>query len=121
VKGIVYRNVCLRNVQWPLYIDTSYTPTATKGDLIPHYSDVRMEKVHSLSPGRAVILQGYDAKRPLQLTLDDVVVDGNPALKIDFARLVASPGGQPGQVNPPGARGIDCSKRLLPFPEGREH
>ncbi|WP_229413503.1 glycoside hydrolase family 28 protein [Massilia violaceinigra] len=109
VKGIVYRNVCLRNVQWPLYIDTNYVP-APPGDLIPDYQEVRMERVHSLTPGRNVILQGYDEKRPLRLTLDDVVVDGSPVMKIEFAHLA-------GQVNPPGAKGIDCSKRLVPFPD----
>ncbi|MFB9243052.1 glycoside hydrolase family 28 protein [Massilia antarctica] len=109
VKDIVYRDVCMRNVQWPLYIDTNYAP-GPPGELIPDYAGVRMEHVHSLTPGRNVILQGYDDKRPLRLTLDDVVVDGSPALKIDFARLA-------GRINPPGAAGIDCGKRLLPFPD----
>jgi polygalacturonase len=109
VRGIVYRNVCLRNVRWPLYIDTKYEP-GPAGQLVPTYAGVRMEGVHSLTPGDNVILQGYDEKRPLRLSLDDVVVDGNPQVKTEFAQLA-------GRLNPPGAQGIDCSKRFIPFPD----
>jgi polygalacturonase len=107
VRGVVYRNVCLRNVKWPLYIDTHYEPGET-GSLIPNYADVRMEQVHSLTPGK-LTLGGYDDKHLLRLALRDVVVDGNPPLKTEFAVL-------DGAVNAPGAKALDCSKRFAPFP-----
>jgi polygalacturonase len=111
VRGVVYRNVCLRDVKWPLYIDTHYEPGET-GNLIPNYADVRMEQVHSLTPGK-LTLGGYDDKRPLRLALRDVVVDGNPPLKTEFAVF-------DGAVNAPGAKALDCSKRFQPFPgDGR--
>jgi polygalacturonase len=107
VRGVVYRNVCLRDVKWPLYIDTHYEPGET-GNLIPNYADVRMEQVHSLTPGK-LTLGGYDDKHPLRLALRDVVVDGNPPLKTEFAVF-------DGAVNAPGAKALDCSKRFQPFP-----
>jgi polygalacturonase len=111
VRGVVYRNVCLRDVKWPLFIDTHYEPGET-GNLTPNYADVRMEQVHSLTPGK-LTLGGYDDKHPLRLALRDVVVDGNPPLKTEFAVL-------DGAVNAPGARALDCSKRFQPFPgDGR--
>ena len=109
VSNIVYRNVCLRNNRWPLYIDTNYEP-GPAGQLIPSYTGVRMESVHSLTPGQ-VILQGYDDAHPLQLALKDVVVDGNPPVKTAFAKLS-------GQLNAPDARAVDCAKRFVPFPDG---
>lgn len=109
VSGIVYRNVCLRNNRWPLYIDTNYEP-GPAGQLVPSYTGVRMESVHSLTPGQ-VILQGYDDAHPLRLTLKDVVVDGNPPVKTSFIKL-------DGQLNAPDARTVDCAKRFVPFPEG---
>jgi polygalacturonase len=112
VSNIVYRNVCLRNNRWPLYIDTNYEP-GPAGQLIPSYTGVRMESVHSLTPGQ-VILQGYDDAHPLQLALKDVVVDGNPAVKTAFAKLG-------GQLNAPDARALDCAKRFVPFPEGPDN
>jgi polygalacturonase len=109
VSNIVYRNVCLRNNRWPLYIDTNYEP-GPAGQLIPSYTGVRMESVHSLTPGQ-VILQGYDDAHPLQLTFKDVVVDGNPPVKTAFAKLG-------GQLNAPDTRALDCAARFVPFPEG---
>jgi polygalacturonase len=107
VRGVVYRNVCLRDVKSPLFIDTHYEPGET-GQLIPNYADVRMEQVHSLTPGK-LSLGGYDDKHPLRLALRDVVVDGNPSLKTEFAVF-------DGAVNAPGAKALDCSKRFAPFP-----
>jgi polygalacturonase len=110
VQNVVYRNVCLRNVKWPLFIDTNYEPgAAAAGQLIPSYADVRMELVHSLTPGR-LTLGGYDEAHPLKLGLRDVVVDGNPQIKTEFAHL-------DGQINAPGAKALDCSKRFEPFPQ----
>ncbi|TFW32647.1 hypothetical protein [Massilia horti] len=56
------------------------------------------------------IRQGYNDQHPLQLTLKDVVVDGDPKVKIEFARLK-------GQLNSPDSQPLDCSKRFAPFPE----
>ncbi|SEO23956.1 polygalacturonase [Duganella sp. CF517] len=109
VSGIVYRNVCLRGNRWPLYIDTNYEP-GPAGQLVPSYSGVRMESVHSLTPGQ-VILQGYDDAHPLRLALKDVVVDGNPPVKTASIQF-------DGQLNAPDARAVDCAKRFVPFPEG---
>ena len=108
VSGVVYRDVCLRDNRWPLYIDTKYEP-GPSGQLIPSYTDVRMERVHSLTPGQ-VILQGYDEQRPLQLALQDVVVDGKPVVKLEFARLT-------GQLNAADAKTLNCQERFVPFPE----
>jgi polygalacturonase len=112
VRNIVYRNVCLRNIRWPLYIDTRYEPNMPKSQSYPDYAGVRMEQVRSLTPG-LLTLSGYDGQRPLRLALRDVVVDGNPELKIEHAQL-------DGAVNAPGAKALDCSKRFEPFPGGAQ-
>jgi polygalacturonase len=112
VQNVVYRDVCLRGVKWPIFIDTNYEPAAAPsaaGQLIPSYADVRIERVHSLTPGR-LTLGGYDAGHPLKLGLRDVVVDGNPQIITEFAQL-------DGQINAPGAKALDCSKRFEPFPQ----
>jgi polygalacturonase len=108
VQNVVYRDVCLRDVKWPIFIDTHYEP-GPAGQLIPSYADVRIELVHSLTPGR-LTLGGYDAGHPLNLGLHDVVVDGNPQIKTEFAHL-------DGNINAPGAKVLDCGKRFEPFPQ----
>ncbi|MDB5917125.1 MAG: polygalacturonase [Massilia sp.] len=109
VSGIVYRNVCLRNVKAPIFIGTHYEPQPP-GALIPSYAGVTMEKVHAITAGK-VFLQGYDEQRPLVLAMRDVVVAGTPDVKTEFARITGD-----AQVNRPGVAGIDCSARFLPFP-----
>jgi polygalacturonase len=113
VSGIVYRNVCLRGTRTPIDIDTHYEPQPP-GTLLPSYSDVRMERVHSLTPGR-VILQGYDGAHPLVLSVRDVVIDGKPEVKQDFARILGADG-QPSRFDAAGSAGIDCSRRFPAFP-----
>jgi polygalacturonase len=113
VRGIVYRNVCLRNVKAPISIGTHYEPQPP-GTLIPSYSGVTMERVHSITAGK-VMLQGYDERHPLLLAMRDVVVAGKPDVQLEFARVTGDRG-QPGQINPPGVQGIDCGVRFAPFP-----
>ena len=113
VRAIVYRNVCLRNVKAPISIGTHYEPQPP-GTLIPSYSQVTMERVHSISAGK-VLLQGYDAQHPLLLTMQDVIVAGKAEVQTEFARITDG-AGQPGGLNPPGVQGIDCGARFAPFP-----
>ncbi|GAB3458228.1 hypothetical protein GCM10027321_13730 [Massilia terrae] len=112
VRGVVYRNVCMRDVKWPLFIDTHYEP-GENGNLIPNYTGVRMEQVRSLTPGR-LALGGYDDAHPLKLALRDVVVDGKPQLKTEFAQF-------DGAINAAGAQALDCSRRFEPFPGDEAH
>ncbi len=107
VRNVVYRDVCLNDIKWPLFIDTHYEQ-GEPGQLVPNYADIRMERVHSLTPGR-IALGGYDEARPLRLTLRDVVIKGKPQVKTEFALF-------DGQLNAPGAKAVDCSGRFVPFP-----
>ena len=113
VSQVIYRNVCIRNVKRPIDIDTRYDKQA-EGSLIPLYSDITLEHVHSVSAGR-VVLQGYDEARPLQIGLNDVVVDGKPDVSMANTKLMPV-GGKPSVLNPAGASGIDCSARFVAFP-----
>jgi polygalacturonase len=105
VSGILYHDVCMRGVKSPIDINTHYEQAAVPGTLIPSYTDIRMERVYSLAPGR-VILEGHDDAHPLQLALREVTVMAQPAAKPVFARLDGSFD----------AAGIDCTGRFPEFP-----
>jgi polygalacturonase len=105
VAGILYHDVCMRGVKSPIDINTHYEQAAVPGTLVPTYTDIRMERVRSLTPGR-VILEGHDDAHPLQLALRDVTVTAQPAAKLVFARL-------DGVFD---AAGIDCTGRFPVFP-----
>jgi polygalacturonase len=107
VSAIVYRNVCLRDVKAPVFIGTHYEPQPP-GVLIPSYAGITMEKVHAITAAK-VVLQGYDEQHPLVLAVRDVVIAGKPDVQAEFTKIT-------GELNAPGAPGIDCSARFLPFP-----
>ena len=85
VDGVRYRNVCLRDVKAPIDISTRYNPRA-EGKLVPVYTNIGFEHVHSVTPGR-VIVQGYDAQHLAQLMLQDVSVAGKADWQIEHATL----------------------------------
>jgi pectin methylesterase-like acyl-CoA thioesterase len=114
VEDIVYRDVCLRGTRTPLDISTHYEQAPVPGTAIPSYAGIRMERVHSVTPGR-IILQGYDAAHPLVLTVHNVVVDRAPDIRIEHARILGADG-RPANLDAPGAAGIPCAERFLPFP-----
>jgi polygalacturonase len=114
VNGVTYRDVCLRNVRSPIEVTTHYEPQPP-GTLVPSFTNIVFERVHSLTGGR-VLLQGYDEQRQLQATLRDVVIDGKPEVRVELARL-AGDGAAPGQLNAPGAKALECGSRFPAFPQ----
>jgi pectin methylesterase-like acyl-CoA thioesterase len=109
VDQVSYRNVCLRDVKTPIDISPRYSSKA-EGALIPVYTNIAFEGVHSVTPGR-IVMQGYDDQRPLQATLRDVSIAGKADRKIEFAALS---GDAPGD----GARAAAaCAGRFAPFPD----
>jgi polygalacturonase len=110
VADILYHDVCLRGTKAPIDIYTRYEQAEKPGSLVPDYRDIRMERVHSLTPGK-IKLQGYDAAHPLRLRLADVVVDGKPEIASEFAQLSGSASFL-GQA----AAAVDCGARFPAFP-----
>jgi polygalacturonase len=109
VDGVRYQNVCLRDVKAPIDISTHYNPAAT-GQLVPFYTDISFEQVHSITAGR-VIVQGYDAQHLAQLHLRDVSVAGKPDWKIEHATLKGD-----AIRSSAGDSAADCSSRFTAFP-----
>jgi polygalacturonase len=114
VSEILYHDVCLRGTKAPIDIYTHYEQSDTPGALTPDYRDVRMEQVHSVTPGKVNLL-GYDDAHPLQLRLKDVVIAGTPDVKTAFARVSGSASFL-GAGADARARAIDCGARFRAFP-----
>jgi polygalacturonase len=123
VSNIRYRDVCLTNIRAPLDIDTRYDKKAT-GNKIPVYRDIAFERVRSTTPGR-ITLRGYNATHPLVATLNDVVIDGNPTVQVEHAKLTLGPGpvqprltGDGAEISgtPSAGAGKSCDGLFVPFP-----
>ncbi|HEV8495264.1 MAG TPA: pectinesterase family protein [Gemmatimonadaceae bacterium] len=97
VHDVEYRDVCIRNTKDPIEMDTHYTASAkTTGDLIPEFRDIRLKDVR-VSGGGKVILDGYDARRRLAMTFDNVVFDNPAEIKLSASHLTLARG--PGPMN----------------------
>jgi len=83
VHDMVYRNICMRDVQVPIAISPYYNNGTTdqffdpgfKGDRIPDYKNIKIENVTDLTPGD-VLIAGYDEAHRTQVELSNVHMNG---------------------------------------------
>ncbi|AVI83957.1 MULTISPECIES: glycoside hydrolase family 28 protein [Pseudomonas syringae group] len=136
VDGVSYENVCMRNVKFPLVFDTQYG--SASGTSYPDFSGITVKGFHYLgSPrfgGGKMTFVGYNdngQKRPISITLDNVVFDGTqPNLTgLTATHFILGPGpvsfanklvpsikddvtvsGSPGEGTP-----VDCTAAFVPM------
>ncbi|MEO8901362.1 MAG: glycosyl hydrolase family 28 protein [Polyangiaceae bacterium] len=91
VQDVSYKDVCIRAVKNPFVFDPFYS--SATGTMIPVFQNITLTNVHVLSGG-ASTFSGYDATRPLSITLDNVVFDdpGSATFKTQDAKLTFGPG-----------------------------
>lgn len=95
VRQVSYSGICLRGVAHPLVFDSFYAKDS--GSQVPEFRDIAIHGLRDLGrvdgkPGQ-LILAGYP-KHPLQLQLDDVVIEGRPPQlkQLQAAQLRLGPG-----------------------------
>ena len=129
VEDIEYRDVCIRDTKNVIEMDSHYSASPqTTGSLYPQFRDIRLRDVHVLS-GTQVILDGYDASRPLEMSVDNVLFDApgtiavramNATLRTAGAGWNLSVAGQGVQVVASGAAAtsapVACAGRFVPMP-----
>jgi len=75
VNNVNYQNVCIQNEYNPLIIDPFYV--SGSGTEYPNFKSVALQNVHIYNAfGQAIMLEGYNATYPLNLSLDNVQIDG---------------------------------------------
>ncbi len=129
VRGIVYRDVCMRNVTNPLYFSPLYT--LFSGDRLPIYKDITLENVHVLTAG-AYTFYGLDADHKLEIALNNVTADDQQHSLFYDKDAQITLGPELGNLEPRGegvnltqapeaksGAPLDCSARFVPFPEDK--
>ena len=89
VHDLVYRNICMRDVQVPIAISPYYNNGTTdqffdpglKGNRIPDYKKIAIENVTDLNTGD-VLIAGYDEAHRTQVELKNVTIQGITADKV---------------------------------------
>jgi polygalacturonase len=98
VSNVVYRDVCIRDMVNPILISPYYSKAT--GTMIPDFKKIVLENVRMIrSDGSTVAppvvtLTGYDEDHVLDLTLNNVVVEGlaQGKVKAAFADVKFGPG-----------------------------
>jgi hypothetical protein len=109
-----------------LLFSAYYTPNAV-GTLYPDYRDVRVHNVHNLTPSNQFFV-GYDAAHPLNIQLDNVILENQDPTKIFASDTNATFGPGPvnfglsgtdvtlvNQIAAPDTPPVDCANRFVPF------
>ncbi len=98
VDNVVFRNVCMRDVNNAILVSTAYNPLFS-GSLIPDFKSLTFRNIHDVTclgsqPG-VVTLNGFSVLYPAgPITLDNVIVDniGPTAVEAEFSNIVYGPG-----------------------------
>lgn len=123
VQDVSYENVCMRNVQNPIVLTSMYT--TFDGNKLPDYRDIVLRNVHSVTPGWLTLL-GLDAQHRIEVSLENVTVDGVKREQITAANSVVrmAGGNLPWEGNgvsvtklAGGAAPVNCDGRFVRFPE----
>ncbi|MFL5606934.1 MAG: glycoside hydrolase family 28 protein [Gemmatimonadaceae bacterium] len=82
VEHVTYEDVCIRKTRNVIEMDTHYTASPeTEGNLVPRFRNIVLRDVRVLDGGR-LILDGYDAARPLEIVFDGVTFDAPAKIKV---------------------------------------
>lgn len=92
VTNISYEDVCIRGTANPILLSPHYSKA--DGALIPDYKDIFLKNVRVMgapSLKQVVTLMGYDPEHMLEVSLDNVVVDGEVDVKAAYASVKTGP------------------------------
>lgn len=129
VTDIHYRNICMRNNEWPVTFDTHYSSSAT-GQAIPWYQNITLQNVYSSgNAAGTVVLRGYDAAHPLTVRMENVIFSPDVKWISAFTQLSRGEEGvRPlslGEVShlstssdSDGKSHTFCAAKWIPFPAG---
>ena len=127
VKDVVYTDVCIRDTKNPIYMDSVYEHVGRdQGNRLPEFTGIVLKDVR-VEGGGKITLQGFDEKRRLGMTFDNVQFDTPGQLEVmaEHAALTYGPGpmnlkvsgedvtieGTPGTAAPNA-----CTGKFVPLP-----
>ncbi len=71
VSQILYKNICIKDVQYPMYLDMFYIKNAS-GNKIPYYKNITFSNVKVLTPGK-FIFRGLKGNN-IEVTFNNVSI-----------------------------------------------
>jgi len=127
VERITYEDVCIRDTENPIYMDTNYSAHSSEAtNKFPIFRNITLRNINIEGPGK-VTLEGYDAEHRLGMQFDNVVFTAPEQIKVSAKHgdLKAGPGafnlkisGEDTNLSGTPGRGANntCSGKFVDFP-----
>lgn len=96
VEDVLYKDVCIRDSNHPIQLETAYNNPGSKVDSFPVFQKIHLQNVR-IASSKTISLNGYDHTRRIGIRFDGVVLDHPETYKFQVKHADVSFG--PGPVN----------------------
>ncbi len=126
VEDITYRDICIRDSNHPIQLETAYNNPGDKVNAFPIFQKIHLQNVR-IATSKTLSINGYDAAHRIGIQFDGVTLD-NPStyqFQIKHADIAYGPGPVNFQLSgedstatgKPGAGTLlPCTDKFVPFP-----
>ncbi len=126
VEDVTYRDICIRNSNHPIQLDTSYSYPGSRTDSFPVFRKILLKDVR-ISDSGTITLNGYDATHRVGIQFDGVLLDHPETYKFEVkhADVTYGPGpvnfkaaGEDSTEHGQGGKGtlLPCAAKFVDFP-----
>ncbi len=125
VDGVMYKDVCIRDSNHPIQLETAYNNPGNKKDAFPVYRNIVLKGV-SVATSKTISLNGYDHERRIGIQFDGVTLDRPSEYKFlaQHADVTYGPGAVNFMVSGEDTTGsgkgagtpYQCGEEFVPFP-----
>ena len=127
VENVTYRDICIRDSNHPIQLDTAYSYPGDRKDSFPVFRDILLEDVR-ISSSKTITLNGYDHTHRIGIQFDGVTLDDPAAYKfqVNHADVTYGPGpanfkvsGEDATAQGKGGGGTlpACAGKFVSFPQ----
>jgi polygalacturonase len=131
VDDITYKNICIRDSNHPIQLETAYNNPGAKVDAFPVYKNIHVQNV-VIASSHTISLNGFDHDHRIAIQFDGVALDhpSDYKFQVKHADITFGPGPVNFQVPLQNSGGEDstvagkapaaplptCTQRFVPFP-----
>ena len=129
VDGIRYKDICIRDSNHPIQLETAYNNPGSKVDAFPVYQNIHLQDVR-ISTSKTISSNGFDHTHRISIQFDGVLLDDPKSYKFQVKHTDITFGPGPVNFQVPGedstAHGKavggslpPCEDKFVPFPMGK--
>jgi polygalacturonase len=126
VEDVLYNDICIRNSNHPIQLETAYNNPGSKVDAFPVFQKILLQDVR-ISSSKTISLNGYDHTHRVGIQFNGVLLDNPTSYKFIAQHADVTYGPQPVNFQVPGedttARGkmangspAPCTDKFVTFP-----